>query len=61
MHDVNPRPRFDREEMLGLSCAQCDAPMTLILIEPEQPGFDRRAFQCPDCGKVEIFKVKIWR
>jgi Zn ribbon nucleic-acid-binding protein len=43
----------------GPECPECSALAYLALIEPEKPGFDRRAFECPRCQHVETVVVKI--
>jgi DNA-directed RNA polymerase subunit RPC12/RpoP len=30
-------------------CSKCGAPLWLIRIEPDKPGFARRTFECPRC------------
>jgi len=32
------------------ACPQCGHRMMLARIEPDSPGYDRRSFECPDCG-----------
>ncbi len=39
-------------------CPECSAPMYLALIEPKQPGFDLRTFECPRCQHLETVVVK---
>jgi hypothetical protein len=39
-------------------CPECSAPMYLALIEPQEPGFDRRTLECPRCEHVETVVVK---
>jgi predicted RNA-binding Zn-ribbon protein involved in translation (DUF1610 family) len=34
-------------------CPKCGGQMILTRIEPEQPGSDRRTFECRDCGRSE--------
>jgi hypothetical protein len=39
-------------------CPACKAFMYLARIAPDEPGFDRRSFECPRCQHVEISVVK---
>jgi hypothetical protein len=32
------------------SCVLCSTRMGLVLIQPDQPGFDLRTFECPRCN-----------
>ena len=40
------------------ACPECPAQMYLSRIEPEQPGFDLRTFECPRCQHVETAVVQ---
>jgi transposase-like protein len=42
------------------TCPQCGARMWLARIEPDEPGHDKRTFECPSCEKVvsEIVKYR---
>jgi hypothetical protein len=48
----DPRPI---ESLLRPKCAM---PMDLSRIEPDEPGFDLRTFECPKCQHSESFVVK---
>jgi hypothetical protein len=39
-------------------CPKCTTPMYLARIAPDEPGFDRRFFECPRCQHVETIVVK---
>ena len=41
-------------------CPQCGKAMLLARIEPEKPDYDRRTFQCAECGHSlsEVVKYK---
>jgi ribosomal protein S27AE len=39
-------------------CPKCAAQMYLARIDPDEPGFDRRTFECPRCQHVEIAVVR---
>ncbi len=47
-HDLQPMP-----------CPKCGANLTLAHIEPDQPGYDRRAFECRECGHSETKVIAI--
>jgi hypothetical protein len=40
-------------------CADCDAPMILLLLEQDKPDFDLRTFACPTCGATESIVVPV--
>ena len=40
------------------SCERCETDMWLTSIEPDEPGCDRRAFECPRCQHLTIKIVK---
>ena len=46
--DTIPRP----------PCPKCSTKMWLARIEPDQPGHDRRIFECPECEHAESVVVK---
>ncbi len=39
-------------------CPKCTTQMYLARIEPADPGFDLRIFQCPTCKHLESVLVK---
>jgi hypothetical protein len=39
-------------------CADCDAPIILLLLEQEKPGFELRTFACPMCAATESIVVR---
>jgi hypothetical protein len=41
------------------SCAECSKPMKLSCIEPSEPGFDMRTFECQKCHHTVKFAVSI--
>jgi hypothetical protein len=53
---------FDPERLVlsQPTCSQCGAPMWLAHIEPDEPGHDKRTFECVSCEKVvtEIVKYR---
>ena len=42
-------------------CPECGAKMWLVGIEPDEPGYDLRTFECAPCGVVTAEKVKYSR
>jgi len=56
-HESGPRPT-----PIPRPCPECKSTeMWLALIEPsDEPGYDRRTFECPRCqySKVEIVKYR---
>jgi hypothetical protein len=40
------------------TCAKCGAPMWLTRIEPDQPGVEKRTFECQACQNEAIELVK---
>jgi hypothetical protein len=41
-----------------LQCPECKALMYLARVAPDEPGFDRRSFECPRCQHVETTVVR---
>ena len=39
-------------------CPKCSARMWLARIEPDEPGHDKRTFECPQCENVVSEVVK---
>jgi hypothetical protein len=41
-------------------CPTCGARMWIARIEPDEPGYDRRTFECPECDRelVEVVKYR---
>ena len=39
-------------------CPRCSTRMWLARIEPDEPGHDRRTFECPQCDYLESIVVK---
>lgn len=42
------------------NCKKCGTPMFLVRIEPDDPGHDKRTFECPRCDDIvsEIVKYR---
>jgi hypothetical protein len=39
-------------------CELCKSQMWLSCIEPDEPGYDKRTFECPACPNVSVRFVK---
>src|SRR5262249_26723274 len=53
-HEILPQQRI-----LGRPfCELCKSQMWLACIEPDEPGHDRRTFECPGCPNVTVRIVK---
>jgi hypothetical protein len=39
-------------------CPKCQTPLRLGLIEPAQPGHEKRTYRCDSCGYAETKMVK---
>jgi transposase-like protein len=39
-------------------CPKCGARMWIVRIEPDEPGHDKRTFECPQCENVLTETVK---
>jgi hypothetical protein len=48
-----PRPSYERPP-----CSICGRTMMLARIEPEQPRYDRRTFECVACDRSETLVIK---
>ena len=46
------------QEIAHPKCPNCGAQMWLARIEPDQPDYDRRTFECPECDHVLTKIVK---
>lgn len=45
--------------IVGRPCCEiCDAQMSLVSIEPDEPDHDRRTFECPRCQHVTVEVVR---
>jgi DNA-directed RNA polymerase subunit RPC12/RpoP len=38
-------------------CRQCGKPEWLIRIEPAEPGYEKRTYECPECGQKQSMLV----
>jgi hypothetical protein len=39
-------------------CTKCGAPVILVRIEPDKPGFDFRTFECSKCNNVDQYIIE---
>lgn len=39
------------------TCPRCSARMSMTRIEPDEPGIDRRTFECEQCQHIETILV----
>ena len=46
MRQVHP---FRAHDIVHPTCAKCGAPMWLTRIEPDEPGSEKRTFECQAC------------
>ena len=53
-HEILPQQRIIGRPF----CEMCKSQMWLACIEPDQPGYDRRTFECPGCPNVTVRIVK---
>jgi hypothetical protein len=40
------------------ACTRCRSRLLLKRIEPSEPGFDLRTYECARCGEVDHYKVR---
>jgi hypothetical protein len=52
-------PLYSIADFGVFSCANCGKPMRLSCIEPAEPGFDVRTFECEKCNHTVKFAVSI--
>jgi hypothetical protein len=53
-HEILPQQRIIGRPF----CEQCKSQMWLACIEPDEPGHDKRIFECPGCPNVTVRIVK---
>ena len=46
------------QDIVHPTCAKCGAPMWLARIEPDEPGSEKRTFECQACQNDAIEVVK---
>jgi hypothetical protein len=59
MHSTQTNPLFSVADIGVISCVKCGKPMKLSCIEPAEPGFDVRTFECEKCNHTVKFAVSI--
>jgi hypothetical protein len=56
MSQFQPTPHS--QDIVHPTCAKCGAPMWLTRIEPEEPGSEKRTFECQACQNELVEAVK---
>lgn len=59
MRATQTDPLFSVADIGVFPCAKCGKPMRLSYIEPTDPGFDVRTFECEKCNCTVKFVVTI--
>jgi hypothetical protein len=59
MPSPRPDPLFSVADIGVFPCAKCRKPMRLSCIEPAEPDFDVRTFECEKCNHTVEFAVSI--
>jgi hypothetical protein len=59
MPSTQTNPLFSVADIGVFSCVKCAKPMKLSCIEPAEPGFDMRTFECEKCHHTVKFAVSI--
>jgi hypothetical protein len=59
MPSTRPDPLFSVADIGVFPCTKCGKPMRLSSIEPAEPGFDVRTFECEKCNQTLKFAVSI--
>jgi hypothetical protein len=59
MADTNSPPPSPFINVVRPPCPKCGTTMMLARIEPEEPGFDLRTFECPACGALDTRIIAI--
>jgi hypothetical protein len=52
-------PLFSVADVGVFLCTKCDRPMRLCCIEPQEPGFDARTYECTRCKTTVKYAVSI--
>jgi hypothetical protein len=56
--EVHISSRNGRLEPEPRPCTRCGAAMALARIEPTQPGFDLRTFECTKCNNADQYIIE---
>jgi hypothetical protein len=59
MPSTQTDPLFSVADIGVVPCVKCSKPMRLSCIEPTEPGFDVRTFECEKCRHAVKFVVSI--
>jgi predicted RNA-binding Zn-ribbon protein involved in translation (DUF1610 family) len=47
-----------QDSIVHQKCPKCGARMFLVLIEPNDPGHEKRTYECTECGRETIELVR---
>lgn len=56
---MRPTPTCANFQTTEAPCLNCNGPMKLALIEPANPRFELRTYECIPCGTTESFLMAI--
>jgi hypothetical protein len=56
---IRPTPTCTHFQATELPCLKCGNVMKLALIEPANPKFELRTYECEPCGERESFLMAI--
>lgn len=59
MRSTELDPLFSVADIGVFSCAKCGRPMKLSCIEPGEPGFETRMYECEKCNQTAKFAASI--
>jgi hypothetical protein len=59
MPSIQSGPLFSVADIGVFPCKKCGKPMRLTCIEPSEPGFDTRTFECEKCRRILKFAVAV--
>ena len=46
---------LSRDRLMEAPCTKCGAKMVLARIEPAEPGYDLRTFECTKCNNADQY------
>jgi len=59
MPSIQTETLFSVSDIGIFSCPKCNKPMRLVCIEPGEPGFDFRTFECEKCHNTARFTASV--
>jgi hypothetical protein len=59
MQTLQPTPTCAHFRTTDLPCLKCSGEMTLMLIEPGGPNFEKLTYRCEPCDLAETFLMAI--